>query len=81
MAHKQRRYHSFSSARAPQRVLHFILYYLMSRHLSAMGSPLQKGNRKRHPQMKNHLSTVSNPDGEALCLLKTQFAKKPKNPV
>lgn len=31
-------------------------------------------------QLKNRLGIVS-PQGKALCLLKTQFAKKPKNPV
>lgn len=31
-------------------------------------------------KMKNRVILIS-PKGKALCLLKTQFAKKPKNPV
>ncbi|MES2003018.1 MAG: hypothetical protein V4450_00755 [Bacteroidota bacterium] len=31
-------------------------------------------------KMKNQVILIS-PQGKALCLLKTQFAKKPKNPV
>jgi hypothetical protein len=31
-------------------------------------------------KMKNRVILIS-PSGKALCLLKTQFAKKPKNPV
>jgi hypothetical protein len=31
-------------------------------------------------RMKNHYILIT-PKGKALCLLKTQFAKKPKNPV
>jgi hypothetical protein len=77
MTNKQRTYHLLSSARTPRRVLHLILYHLLRKQ--AMATALPK-SRNKNAQLKNRLSN-SILNGQALCLLKTQFAKKPKNPV
>jgi len=73
---------SAASARIPLRVLHFILHFLAGqRAVTVMPLPPGKsGPRKRHQEPKNQ-PTPLNIQGIALCLLKTQFAKKPKNPV
>lgn len=59
-----------------------VLYYLLLK---------QHPHKKRFPALanacclyKNHClknRLLPSPTGQALCLLKTQFAKKPKNPV
>ncbi|MEO6868467.1 MAG: hypothetical protein ABI168_02410 [Ginsengibacter sp.] len=65
---------------------HSILHYLALEkiHRNRIGSSSSFGN-KRHPhfifQYHKNFRLLSRLRGSALCLLKTQFAKKPKNPV
>ncbi len=71
-----------ASTRIPSRVLHLILYFLALQKPGITSSipPGKKAYRTRYQKPKNQ-QTPLNLQGIALCLLKTQFAKKPKNPV
>jgi hypothetical protein len=71
----------------PKEAMHVMLSHFVKRAMSA--SAAHRPKRRLHLMMvrryvkfkiKNQLILVS-PTGRALCLLKTQFAKKPKNPV
>ena len=76
-----------NNAVIPKEAMNIILCHFMKRMLEErkLGIP-----RKHHHfkvvsyyesfRLKNRYILVS-PKGKALCLLKTQFAKKPKNPV
>ena len=73
----------------PEEVLHVLLQRLTLDWIAA-GKHNSVVRQPRHPsfllayhkgfQVKNRVKAIS-PEGKALCLLKTQFAKKPKNPV
>jgi hypothetical protein len=78
-----------SDLNIPARALHVLLERIIKEWIEFRKRGLL-GERARHQgfliayhkafQMKNRLKAIS-PTGKALCLLKTQFAKKPKNPV
>lgn len=79
--------HILAQACIPKQAMNIMLCHFMKRMLAEkkLGIP-----RVRHHfimvtyyeafRVKNQLLLIS-PRGKALCLLKTQFAKKPKNPV
>lgn len=72
-------YKSHPSAKLPE----LVLYYLICRnrlltHHKAIYKPAHTAYKNY--QLKNRLIHIQL-RGNALCLLKTQFAKKPKNPV
>lgn len=74
-------------AGVPKETLHIMLCYLLKRQLAhqKLGLPIYRTHFKiitrRHCfKMKNHIILI-HPLGTAWCLLKTQYAKKPKNPV
>lgn len=80
---------SMAQTSIPNQAMNAVLCYLVKQWIadSHQGT---LSYRERHPSflfqyykaltMKNRMVLVS-PQGKALCLLKTQFAKKPKNPV
>jgi hypothetical protein len=78
----------FRTGNIPVQILHVLLERLMKKWI--MDWKQGAAAPPRHPsfllayykgfQVKNRLINHS-PRGKALCLLKTQFAKKPKNPV
>jgi hypothetical protein len=71
----------------PKRSLDFILQYLTLEKIHHDKHPHLPipFYRQRHPyflfQYHKSFRLVSRLKGSALCLLKTQYAKKPKNPV
>lgn len=70
----------------PKRRLHFILHYLLLHQqwrskLPSYQSHTLKANPYRIYQYYNHFRTVSRIKNTALCLLKTKYAIKPKNPI
>lgn len=71
----------------PQRSLHNVLHYLVIQQIKNSKQPTSHSSfsHKRHPhflfQYHKNFQLVSRLKGTALCLLKTQYAKKPKNPV
>ena len=71
-----------TSARIPLRVLHLMLYFLARQQAKHRSGPRSAKRTRRAPgkNLKNQTNPISL-EGNALCLLKTQFAKKPKNPV
>ena len=70
----------------PKRNLDFILHYLLLQQIknSKRPSSASSFSQKRHPyflfQYHKNFQLKSRLKGAALCLLQTQFAKKPKNP-
>jgi hypothetical protein len=71
----------------PQQALHILLCHFMKRMLAEKHQGLPKTHYhilviaySEAFRMKNRYILIS-PKGKALCLLKTQIAKKPKNPV
>lgn len=87
-------YYSFSEERKeipsltgiPKRNLHLILHYLAlelikkSKQPSSSSSFSQKRHRYFLFQYHKNFQLVSRLKGTALCLLQTQYAKKPRNP-
>ncbi|MBX9734238.1 MAG: hypothetical protein K2X37_09250 [Chitinophagaceae bacterium] len=74
-------------AAVSKETLDIILCHLLKRKILAekAGTPLFTPHwriitLRRAFKMKNHIILV-HPKGSAWCLLKTQYAKKPKNPV
>jgi hypothetical protein len=71
----------------PKRSLHFILHYLLLQQIKKSKQPVPQSSfsPKRHRyflfQYHKNFQLVSRLKGPALALLKTQYAKKPKNPV
>ena len=71
----------------PKRSLHSILHYLLlqqiknSKHPSSTSSFPQKRHRYFLFQYYKNFQLISRLKGSALCLLQTQYAKKPKNPI
>ncbi|KAA9040831.1 hypothetical protein FW778_01970 [Ginsengibacter hankyongi] len=71
----------------PKRSLDYILHYLVLQKIHHDKHPYLPTPfyRQRHPsflfQYHKNFRLVSRLRGSALCLLKTQYAKKPKNPV
>ena len=68
----------------PKRNLHFILFYLNREFIKKSKQPsfsLPKRHRYFLFQYHKNFQLTSRLKGHALCLLKTQYAKKPKNPV
>jgi hypothetical protein len=71
----------------PKRSLHSILHYLLLDEIkkSKQPSPPSYLSQKRHQyflfQYHKNFQLVRRLKGSALCLLLTQFAKKPKNPI
>ena len=79
--------HILVQACIPKQVMNSMLCYFMKRMPAEKKPGIPRVRRHfilvtyhESLQMKNRLLLVS-PLGKALCLLKTQFAKKPKNPV
>jgi len=76
-----------SLTRIPKRALDRLLHYLALQQIqNGKQSSAQTGNEPpRHPhflfQYHKAFRLVSRLKGPALALLKTQYAKKPKNPV
>ncbi|HEY8660844.1 MAG TPA: hypothetical protein VIL78_17550 [Hanamia sp.] len=68
----------------PKRSLHHILHYLVMQQIKKEKYTYSFAQR-RHPhflfQYHKNFQLVSRLKGTALCLLQTQYAKKPKNPV
>ena len=76
-----------NTALIPKEAMNIILCHFMKRMLvdKKLGIPRKHHHFKvvsyyKSFRLKNRYILVS-PKGKALCLLKTQFAKKPKNPV
>jgi len=71
----------------PKRSLDYILHYLLLQLIKKSKQPknFSSSTPERHPhflfQYHKSFRLVSRLKGSALCLLKTQYAKKPKNPV
>jgi len=70
----------------PKRSLDRLLHYLTLQQITSGKKPsFSPISYKRHPhflfQYHKSFRLVSRLKGSALCLLKTQYAKKPKNPV
>ena len=71
----------------PKRSLHSILHYLLLAEIkkSKQPSPPSSFSQKRHQyflfQYHKNFRLVHRLKGSALCLLQTQYAKKPKNPI
>jgi hypothetical protein len=70
----------------PKRSFHFILHYLLLQQqwrskLPSYQSHTLKANPYRIYQYYKHFRAVSRIKDTALCLLKTKYAIKPKNPV
>jgi hypothetical protein len=71
----------------PKRSLHAILHYLLLQEIkkSKLASSLSSFPQKRHRyflfQYHKNFQLVRRLKGSALCLLQTQYAKKPKNPI
>ena len=71
----------------PKRDLHFILHYVMlelikkNKQSSYCSSFSHKRNRYFLFSYHKNFRMVRRLKGRALCLLQTQYAKKPKNPV
>ena len=71
----------------PKRSLDRLLHYLAMQQIKNSKKPRKESSSTpvRHPhflfQYHKSFRLVSRLKGSALCLLKTQFAKKPKNPV
>jgi hypothetical protein len=71
----------------PKRSLHHILHYLVLQQIKKSKQPTSHSSfsHKRHThflfQYHKNFQLVSRLKGTALCLLQTQYAKKPKNPV
>lgn len=71
----------------PKRSLHFILHYLTLQLIrkvkqsSSQPSFSYRHNRYSLFSYNKDFQIVRHLKGSALCLLKTQYAKKPKNPV
>ena len=67
--------------------LHSILHYLVIQQIKANKQPTSNASfpQRRHPsflfQYHKNFQLVSRLRGNALALLQTQYAKKPKNPV
>lgn len=66
----------------PPGVLHLMLYFLARQYAANTSRPGSRKKTRRIPgkNLKNQTTPIRL-EGNALCLLKTQFAKKPKNPV
>lgn len=70
----------------PKRSLHRILHYLLLQQIKNSKQPASHSSfsYKRHPyflfQYHKNFQLISRLKGTALCLLQTQYAKKPKNP-
>ena len=70
----------------PKRSLDSVLHYLVLQQIRNSQQPVAHSSfsRKRHPhflyQYHKNFQLVSRLKGSALCLLRTQYAKKPKNP-
>lgn len=56
----------------------FMLLEIEEKNQRRTNSPKRKPHVQLHFKLFYFLNTLS---GKALCLLKTQFAKKPKNPI
>jgi hypothetical protein len=75
------------SCNMPPETLHIMLRFLVGRaaKLNALGKTPEPLHFKVVEKIENFRLTKEiipvSPKGKALCLLKTQFAKKPKNPV
>ena len=71
----------------PKRSLHAVLHYLLleqiknSKHPSSTYSFPQKRHRYFLFQYHKNFQLINRLKGSALCLLQTQYAKKPKNPI
>jgi hypothetical protein len=71
----------------PKRSLHAILHYLLLEEIKKSKRPSSPSSfpQKRHRyflfQYHKNFQLVHRLKGSALCLLQTQFAKKPKNPI
>jgi hypothetical protein len=70
----------------PKRSLHFILHYLLLQQqwrskLPSYASYTLKANPYRTYQYYKHFRAVSRIKDTALCLLKTKYTIKPKNPI
>lgn len=76
-----------SLSHIPERSLHFILYYLTIQQIKNSKLPSSyprisyKPNRYFLFQYHKNFRLIRRLKGSALCLLQTQYAKKPKNPV
>jgi predicted metal-dependent RNase len=69
----------------PKRNLHFILHYLTLELIKKSKQPSYSSfSQKRHRyflfQYHKNFQLICRLKGNALCLLQTQYAKKPKNP-
>ena len=71
----------------PKRSLDSILHYLLLQEIrkSQLPSSLSSFPQKRHRyflfQYYKNFQLINRLKGSALCLLQTQYAKKPKNPI
>jgi hypothetical protein len=70
----------------PKRSLDRILHYLVVQQIQNSKKPFSAASftKKRHPhflyQYHKNFRLISRLKGSALCLLQTQYAKKPRNP-
>lgn len=78
-----RRKHLPTPLNPVRNIPHGVWYYLLLRnhpHNRCLPAWKTACTVYKNYQLKNHLISRSS-TGKALCLLKTQYAKKPKNPV
>lgn len=77
--------HPLSLSNIPKPCLDHILHYLLLRQIKNGLSNDRFQRQEPHKfilyQYYKNFCLLSRLKGSALCLLKTQFAKKPKNPV
>jgi hypothetical protein len=79
--------HNSSITAIPKRNLDHILHYLITQQMSSKQTdiPLPDFPNGRHKYFRfkyyNSFQVVIRLKGTALCLLKTKYAVKPKNPV
>ncbi len=80
MTYKKRKYQHIKLIQLSKELQHKILYSLIVKGNHTFSSRAASMAVTKNLRLKNRLKTIT-PVGKALCLLKTQFAKKPKNPV
>ena len=80
MTYKKRKYQHVKLIQLSKELQHKILYSMVLKGIPRFSSPTTSITATKNSHLKNRLKTIT-PVGKALCLLKTQFAKKPKNPV
>ena len=80
MTYKKSKYRQVTPIQLSKELQHKILYSIILKGNGIFSARPASLAVAKNLRLKNRLKTIT-PLGKALCLLKTQFAKKPKNPV